>query len=130
MDYADRVGGGGGPVELVTDQSRGNLLVLLGDDPLLANLQDVEHEVVLATGHELELRVQRKGLEVTRRISIDDTGYGGRLKVSIKNRADVAVQPPLPARLVREGAGVRRSGSLSELQPGGLGGWCDRAESG
>ncbi len=92
-DYADRVGGGGGPVELVTDPSLGNLLVFLGDDPMLADLQDLEHEVVQATGYELELRVERQGLTVTRRISIDDAGYGGRLRLSIKNRTEVAIQP-------------------------------------
>ena len=92
-DYNDRVGGGGGPVELVTDPSRGNLLVFLGDDPLLTGLQDLEHELIRVTGHELELRVERQGLEVTRRISIDDAGYGGRLTVAIKNRSETAVQP-------------------------------------
>ncbi len=92
-DYDDRVGGGGGPVELVTDQSRGNLLVFLGDDPLLTGLQDLPHELVRASGHEVELRVERQGVEVTRRISIDDAGYGGRLSVAIKNRGETAVQP-------------------------------------
>ncbi len=92
-DYNDRVGGGGGPVELVTDQSRGNLLVFLGDGPKLAGLQDLEHELVRVSRLELELRLERQGLEVTRRISIDDAGYGGRLKVAIKNRGETAVQP-------------------------------------
>ncbi len=92
-DYDDRVGGGGGPVELVTDPSRGNLLIFLGDDPLLAGLHDTAHEVVRATAQEVELRAEHLGVEVTRRISIDDAGYGGRLKLSIKNRGETAVQP-------------------------------------
>ncbi|MEE9281020.1 MAG: membrane protein insertase YidC [Myxococcota bacterium] len=91
-EYSDSIGDGAGPVELVTDPARGTLLLLLGEGPLAA-LQDQVHEIVRANSREVELRFARDGLVVTRSITIDDAGYGARLKVSLKNRSQAPIQP-------------------------------------
>ncbi len=90
--YRDRVGSGAGPVELVTDPARGSLIVVLGVG-LLGGLHDTAHEIVRADAREVELRLRSKGVEITRRITLDDAGYGARLRISVKNRGDVALQP-------------------------------------
>jgi YidC/Oxa1 family membrane protein insertase len=91
-NYRDRIGEVAGPVELVTDSSRGTLVARLGEG-LLGGAQDIAHEVVRADDREVEFRLDRRGVEITRRITIDDVGYGARLGLSIKNRGDTVIQP-------------------------------------
>lgn len=90
--YRDRIGSGAGPVELVTDPARGSLMVVLGEGAL-GGLHDAAHEIVRSDAHEVELRLKSGGMEITRRITLDDAGYGARLRIAIKNRGDVAIQP-------------------------------------
>ena len=90
--YRDRVGSGAGLVELVTDPARGSLMVALGEG-LLGTLHDTAHEIVRADDREVEFRLKSEGLEITRRITLDDAGYGARLRIAVKNHGDVALQP-------------------------------------
>lgn len=91
--YADRVGPGAGPVELVTDPARGTLLAVLGSAAELSGAQDEFYKVIQADTLSVELRLERSGLEITRRITLDDAGYGARLRVSLKNRGELPVEP-------------------------------------
>jgi YidC/Oxa1 family membrane protein insertase len=88
--FRDRVGDDAGPVELVTDPSVGTLVVSLGPG-VFEGLEAVPSEVVRADAREVVLRVEREGVVVTRTLSLDPTGYGMRLAVSVENRGlDVA----------------------------------------
>ncbi len=81
-----------GPLELVTVPERGTLLAFLGEGAF-ARLESVEHEVVRVEPREAELRVVRDGIEVRRVITLDESGYGARLRVSVENRSDARVHP-------------------------------------
>ncbi len=81
-----------GPLELVTVPERGTLLAFLGDGPF-ARLEGEEHEVVRVEPREAELRVVRDGIEVRRVLTLDESGYGARLRISVENRSDARVHP-------------------------------------
>ena len=91
-DYAGQLGTDAGPVELVTDPLRGTLVASLGAGPFLG-MEQLPHEVVSSDAHHVVLRLERNGIEVTRRIEIDAEGYGGTLRVGVKNRGGVELQP-------------------------------------
>ncbi len=89
--YVDRLGAGAEPVELVTTPERGSLLVFLGSGPL-EGLESVEHRVVRRGPREVELRADRAGIVVTRRLTLDEEGYGARLRLRVENRSTSAVR--------------------------------------
>jgi YidC/Oxa1 family membrane protein insertase len=91
-DYPDRIGDGARPVELVTHESLGTGLVFLGDDDF-AGLQDRVHRVVSHDARHAELEAVHDDVVVTRRITIDDEGYGARVHVSVVNRSSRTVRP-------------------------------------
>ncbi|MCP4007171.1 MAG: membrane protein insertase YidC [bacterium] len=92
--FRDRLGDDAQPVQLVTGSGRATLVSFLGvgDEPL-AGLESVEHEITSQGPRHIELRVVRDGVEVTRRISLDETGYGARLELALKNRGSAEVRP-------------------------------------
>ncbi|MFQ5514361.1 MAG: membrane protein insertase YidC [Myxococcota bacterium] len=92
LDYADRLGPEARPVELVTEPERGTLLVFLGDGPF-QGLESAEHELVRSGSTELTLRVRRDGVTVTRTLTLDPHGFGGRLRVRVDNGANKPVRP-------------------------------------
>jgi YidC/Oxa1 family membrane protein insertase len=92
------------------------MLARLGEG-LLAGWQDIPHEIVRADEREVELRLERDGVQITRRITIDDVGYGAWLRLSIKNRSDSAIQPTF--QLIWYGR-ERESGALDRFQTYGL----------
>lgn len=92
LDYADRIGPGAQRVELVTQPSYGTGLVFLGMAGF-AGLEDEPHEVVSHDAHHVELRLERDGVEVTRHVTLDDQGYGARVRVSVVNRSSHPVRP-------------------------------------
>ncbi len=89
--YADRLGARAEPVELVTTPERGTLLVFLGPGPL-EGLESLEHRVVRRGPREVELRADRAGITVTRTLTLDEVGYGARLRLRVENRSSSAVR--------------------------------------
>ena len=92
LEYADRIGPDAKPVELVTQNTYGSGLVFLGTEDL-DGLEDELHQVTSHDAHHIELRVERDGVEVTRYVTLDDEGYGARVRVSVVNRSSRAVRP-------------------------------------
>ncbi len=114
--FRDRVGPESGEVELVTSGERGTLLLFLGDGPF-EGLERVPHSVVRQTQQEVELRVERNGVQVTRKLTLDDTGYGGYLRVTVRNQGATAVEPEF--RLVLYGT-ERQTGAPNHFLNYGL----------
>ncbi len=81
-----------GPVDLVTVPERGTLLAFLGEG-VFARLEGEDYEVVRAEPREAELRVVRDGIEVRRVLTLDESGYGARLRVSVENHTSERVHP-------------------------------------
>ena len=90
--FRDRVGADSEEVELVTSAGRGTLLVFLGDGAFRGLEREV-HTVVRHTSESVELRAERDGLVVTRLVTLDADGYGGRLRVTVKNESELVVRP-------------------------------------
>ena len=80
LDYADRIGPDAERVELVTQDTYGTGLVFLGIEDF-EGLEDEPHQVVSHDAHHVELRIERDGVEVTRHVTLDDQGYGARVRV-------------------------------------------------
>lgn len=94
LKYRATVEKDSGPVELVTSEPRGALFIFLGPEPL-RSLEGSAYEIVASGPRSVELRAERDGVLVTRRVEVDDAGYGGRVVVSIQNRSSVAIRPKL-----------------------------------
>jgi len=94
LSYGATVAADSGPVELVTTDSRGALFIFLGPEPL-RSLEGMAYEVISSGPRMVELRAQQDGVTVTRRIEIDDAGYGGRATVSIQNESAAPLMPKL-----------------------------------
>ena len=94
LDYRATVEPGSGPVELVTADARGALFVFLGPEPL-RSLEAAEYEIVASDARSLELQAGNSGVVVTRRLELDDAGYGGRMTVSIRNDSAATLRPKL-----------------------------------
>ncbi|MEE8558166.1 MAG: membrane protein insertase YidC [Myxococcota bacterium] len=92
--YPARLGAVEEPVELVTLPTRGTGLVLLGDGPF-RGLESLSHERVSARSREVKLRLDRGGLQIERTISVDDSGYGGWIRVSVRNRSSQTLIPKI-----------------------------------
>jgi YidC/Oxa1 family membrane protein insertase len=91
--YEDRLGEGARPVELVTvTPERGTLLMFLGND-LFSGLESAPHEILTAGRREVVLRAERSGVRVTRTLTLDEVGYGARLRVRVENGAADRVEP-------------------------------------
>ena len=83
-----------GPVELVTSPSYGAMKLFLGPEPL-RSLELDSADVTVNDPHRVELRAARDGVVVTRRLELDEEGYGGRLVVAIENGSGAAIHPAL-----------------------------------
>jgi YidC/Oxa1 family membrane protein insertase len=92
LNYRATVATDSGPVDLVTADSRGALFIFLGPDPL-RSLEATSYEVVSSGARAVEMRAESGGVSVTRRIELDDAGYGGRATVSIQNQSSAALSP-------------------------------------
>jgi YidC/Oxa1 family membrane protein insertase len=92
--YPARLGEDAGSVELVTLESRGTGIVLLGDGPF-RGLEGLSHERVTSRPHEVKLGLDGDGFRIDRAVSIDDTGYGGWIRVSIQNLSGKTLVPKL-----------------------------------
>jgi len=92
LKYTATVEPSSGPVELVTTESRGAMFVFLGPEPL-RSLEAVPYKVTASGPRMVELRAEQGGISVTRRIELDDAGYGGRATVSIQNQSAAVVRP-------------------------------------
>lgn len=92
--YRATVDSDSGPVELVTAPARGAMFLFLGPEPL-RSLEAAPSEVTSTGPTHLELRAAHGGVTVTRRLELDDSGYGGRLTVSIANASSATVHPKL-----------------------------------
>jgi YidC/Oxa1 family membrane protein insertase len=79
---------------LVTADARGALFVFLGPEPL-RSLEATDYQIVSSDARSIELRAEKAGLSVTRRLALDDAGYGGRMTVSIRNDSDATLLPKL-----------------------------------
>ena len=91
-DYWDRIGEPRGPVQLATDPVFGVMGVRLGDGPL-QGLETTPHELVTQSERSVTWRVEKSGIEVTRTLTLDDAGYGARLRVELRNRSTAPVLP-------------------------------------
>ncbi len=94
LQYRATVAPGSGPVELVTAPTRGAMFLFLGPDPL-RSLEAAPAEVTSSGPRHVELRAAQAGVTVTRRLELDDSGYGGRMTVSISNASQQTVRPKL-----------------------------------
>lgn len=105
LSYRATVDANSGPVELVTTEPRGALFIFLGPEPL-RSFEAAGYEIVSSGPRSVEMRVERDGISVTRRVEIDDAGYGGRATVSIRNQSSATLTPKLDV----VGYGQERSG--------------------
>ncbi len=94
LKYRATVDPHSGPVDLVTLPDRGAVTLLLGPEPL-RSLEAAPAEVTSTGPRHVEMRVAKSGVSVTRRVEIDESGYGGHLTVAIENRSGAVVQPKL-----------------------------------
>jgi YidC/Oxa1 family membrane protein insertase len=94
LEYRATVALDSGPVELVTSPSRGAMFLFLGPEPL-RSLEAVPYEVLSSGQREVELRAQRDGITVTRRIELDESGYGGQMTVAISSTKSSQVKAKL-----------------------------------
>ena len=94
LQYRATVAPDSGPVELVTGESRGAMFLFLGPDPL-RSLEAAPGEVVSEGPRHVELRASQGGVTVTRRLELDESGYGGHMTVSIANASNETVRPKL-----------------------------------
>ncbi len=94
LNYRATVAPDSGPVQLVTADARGAFFIFLGPEPL-RSLEATSYQIVSSDRLAVELRAQSRGVSVTRRIELDDAGYGGRASVSIKNQSSVTLSPKL-----------------------------------
>jgi YidC/Oxa1 family membrane protein insertase len=78
----------------VTADARGAMFVFLGPEPL-RSLEAAEYEITASDSKSVEFRASKGGLTVTRKLELDDAGYGGRMLVSIQNESGAPVQPKL-----------------------------------
>ncbi len=92
LEFEDRIGPGARPVELVSTRGRGTLVSFLGDGAL-AGFETANFSEVKRGREFLELRAERDGIRVERRLSLDPSGYGARLRISIANRGTGVVRP-------------------------------------
>jgi YidC/Oxa1 family membrane protein insertase len=85
-----------GPVELVTVFARGTGVLLLGDEPF-RGLESEPHRWLSRNGREAHLKVERGVVSVERVVKLDDQGYGGWIRVVVRNHGSQAVstQPQL-----------------------------------
>jgi len=90
--FASRVGQKD-PVQLVTMEDRGLLVTSFGDAGVLETLGAQPFEVVAADARSLTQRLERGGVELVRRISIDPEGYGGELRLRVVNRGTQTIEP-------------------------------------
>jgi YidC/Oxa1 family membrane protein insertase len=94
LNYRATVTRDSGPVELVTTPQEGGMFLYLGPEPL-HSLEDAPAQVTSSDAQHVELRTERDGVVVTRRVELDDSGHGGRLTVNIANDSSDTVRPKL-----------------------------------
>jgi len=84
LNYHATVARDSGPVELVTTPLNGGMFLYLGGEPL-RSFEDAPAQITSSDAQHVELRVERDGIVVTRKIELDDSGHGGRFTVTIAN---------------------------------------------
>jgi YidC/Oxa1 family membrane protein insertase len=92
LEFRDQIGPDAQNVELVSDSAHGSGLVFLGRDDF-AGLEDVVHRVVSHSDRSVEFRAELDGIEVTRTVTLDDAGYGARVRISVVNHSERSVRP-------------------------------------
>jgi YidC/Oxa1 family membrane protein insertase len=70
------------------------MFLFLGPEPL-RSLEAVPYAVVSSGPRQVELRAEHAGVIVTRRIELDDSGYGGEMSVAITNASSASIQAKL-----------------------------------
>jgi YidC/Oxa1 family membrane protein insertase len=94
LQYRATVDPASGPVQLVTASSRGAMFLFLGPDAL-RSLEAAPSTVVTRGPREVELKATHAGVTVTRHLELDESGYGGRMTVSIANASGETLHPKL-----------------------------------
>ncbi len=92
LDFSDRVGERANPVQLVTLPTRGTALAYLGGQGL-AGLSDALYQETARDERRVEYRYSRDGVEVRRSVELDPSGYGGWLRVSLRNQGAESLRP-------------------------------------
>ena len=92
LQYPDRIGEDSRPVELVTTGNAGTLVLYLGEGPL-AGLESRPHRLLEASERSASYEIETDGVQVRRTLTLDETGYGGELRVSVQNQGTQSVQP-------------------------------------
>ncbi|HTO09119.1 MAG TPA: membrane protein insertase YidC [Myxococcota bacterium] len=82
------------PVQLVTTPM-GAMSVSLGDDAALRAQQEMPAEVTSSSPTAVELRSTHGGITVTRKVELDDEGYGGHLSLAIQNASSATIRPSI-----------------------------------
>ncbi len=85
-----------GPVELATVSTRGTGVLLLGGGPF-QGLESAPHTWLSRDGREARLQVDHGVVSVERVITLDDAGYGGWIRLVVRNHGSqpVSTQPQL-----------------------------------
>ena len=78
-------------VDLVTWPDRGTLFAFLGDGPL-RELETSNYRTIRHDARHAEFHAERGGVSVTRVIELDESGYGGRLRILLDNAGEEPVQ--------------------------------------
>ena len=92
LQYRDRLSEDWRPVELVTASNAGTLVLYLGDGPL-AGLESIPHRLAELSERSASYEIDTGGVLVRRTLTLDETGYGGELRVSVQNHGEQSVQP-------------------------------------
>jgi YidC/Oxa1 family membrane protein insertase len=94
LRYRSTVEPQSGPVQLVTAPGRGAMFLFLGPEPL-RSLDEAPSEVTSSSPTHVVLRAARGGVIVTRRLEVDDAGYGGNMTVKVENGSGETIRPKL-----------------------------------
>ncbi len=92
LEFKDRIGPGARPVELASTRGRGTLLSFLGGGAL-EGFEEAAFAELNRGAEFIELRAERDGIRVERHLSLDPSGYGARLRVSVANLGDGVIRP-------------------------------------
>ena len=102
LAFPDRTGSQAGPVELVTTPDQGVLITSFGAARPALNDPGLRWEVARSSARSVLHRAQAGGVEVERELTLDERGYGGVLRVSVRNASNAPVSArvdvALPAR--------------------------------
>jgi len=136
LAYESQIDPSAGPVQLATLPEVGLIQTAVGLG--VAGRTPSRFEITAAEARSLRQRYESEGVEVSRELSLDPTGYGGSLRVRIVNRSQRPVQPRIDvmvvgrereltapdhfqnAQLVASVDGSLKRSMLSKLEVGGM----------